>query len=262
MAWIKNSFYLAMIPLSVVVSMMSQVSVQVQAESLPEFSSIQSIRTWKISQNFKTPNRGTPANTTGGATRGSSCGQQGQRIMSLIPKEKFGLTFSERPKFFWHISKSASQSAEFVLLDDRDDLVYETGFPLPNKPGIFAFKLPDDAPSLKASKRYHWYLTVNCSSDKIDDTINLEGWVERIKPDRTLQMKLNKLKPEYHSAVYAEAGIWHEALANLAELRCTYPNNSKIMLNWSNLLTSVGLSNLVSAPLNNICKVENSTHSP
>jgi Domain of Unknown Function (DUF928) len=265
MAWTKNSFYLTMIPLSVAMAIISEVSVQVQAKSQPEFSSIQNTHAWKISQNFKTPNRGTPTNTSGGATRSSSCAKPNQRVISLIPKEKFGLTFSERPKFFWdisHISKSASQSAEFLLLDENEDLVYETTLTLPNKPGIFTFTLPDNAPGLKISKQYHWYLSVNCSSEETDGTTNFEGWIKRIKPDLSLQMKLNKLKPQDHSTVYAEAGIWHEALTNLAQSRCRYPNDSKIMLNWSKLLTSVGLSDVVSEPLNNICKVGNSTNNP
>jgi Domain of Unknown Function (DUF928) len=262
MAWIKKSFYLATIPLSVGLSIMSAVSLQVQAEPQPEFSSIQNIRTFKISQTFKTPNRGTPRSTTGGATRGSSNGEQHPQIISLIPKQKFGLTFSERPKFFWYISESTSQNAEFLLLDRNDNLVYETRFPLPKKAGIFAFTLPDNAPTLKVSNQYHWYLSVNSNSDQIDDTVNLEGWVERIKPDINLQIKLSKLKPQYQSEVYAEAGIWYDALANLVQQRCTYPNDSKIMLNWSKFLTSVGLKDLASKPLNDVCKVGSSKHSP
>ena len=253
MSWIKKNLYIATIPISIILPIASALSVETHSQT--GFVDTQKVRTWQISQIFETPNRGTPPATAGGATRGG-CAEKEGYLISLMPKQKLGLTVKEHPTFFWHISKSDVKTAEFLLLDDNDDLVYETNLNLPKKPGIFAFTLPSDTPGLKVNKQYHWYLSVNCSSEETDETITTEGWVERTKPSLALRIKLNNLAPEYRSKVYAKAGIWHEAITNVAEQRCSYPSNSNAMLNWKKLLSSVGLNKVVSEPLNNICKIE------
>lgn len=252
MNWIKKNLYIAAIPISITLSSVSVLSVQ--ANSQTGFVDIQKAQTWKISQTFKTPNRGTPPVTAGGATRGGCADKEGY-LISLLPKQKLGLTVNKHPTFFWHKSNNDAKTAEFLLLDDNDNLVYETNFKLPKKTGIFAFSLPSEAPALKVNKQYHWYLLVNCGSEETDDMITLEGWIERTNPNLALRIKLNNLSPKYRSKVYADAGIWHEAITNIAEQRCTFPSDSSVMLNWNKLLSSVGLSKVVSEPLNNICKV-------
>lgn len=254
LTWIKKNLYLAAIPLSVALSIVSAISVQ--ANSRGTFEGMQKTRTGLISQSFQTPDRGTPERTAGGATRGG-CAEKERRLVALMPEKKFGLTFKERPTFFWKVAKSKAQTAEFILLDDNDDLVYETNITLPKQQGIFAFTLPPESPALEVGKQYHWYLSVDCGSEETFDTITVEGWVERIKPNLAMRMKLNKSEPKYRSKIYAEAGIWHEAIADVAQQRCNSPDDSNVMLNWNQLLTSVGLSQVVSEPLNNSCKIEN-----
>ncbi|MEO0968412.1 MAG: DUF928 domain-containing protein [Cyanobacteria bacterium J06639_18] len=158
MNWMKKNLYTLAIPISLTFATLSALSVQ--AHSQKGFVDTQKVRTWKISQTFKPPNRGTPPATAGGATR-SSCTEKKGYLTSLIPKQKLGLTVNEHPTFFWHMSKPEVKTAEFLLLDENDDLVYETNFNLPKKPGIFAFTLPSKAPGLKMlntlSSRYNYY---------------------------------------------------------------------------------------------------------
>jgi hypothetical protein len=229
--------------------------VSVQANSPSRFLGTEKVRTHLISQAFNVPDRGAPPVTSGGATRGG-CEQKEQRLISLMPKQKLGLTYKERPTFFWHKSQKNLQTAEFLLLDDKDNLIYETELTLPEKQGIFAFTLPSEAPGLKVNNRYHWFLSVNCSSEETDDIVTIEGWVERSKPNLAVQLKLNKLEPKELSTIYADAGIWHDAITYLAEKRCIAPNDSNVLLYWKQLLTSVGLSDVISEPLNSSCTVE------
>lgn len=248
MTWIKKNLYLAAIPISIALSVISGISAG--ANSPTGFVGRQKEKTL-ISQAFTPPNRDAPPVTGGGATRG--CGKKEKYLISLMPKEKLGLTFKERPTFFWHKSETNLETAEFLLLDDNDEVVYQADLTLPDKQGIFAFTLPPEAPGLKVNKVYHWFLeslSENCNKPE-----TIEGWVERTKPNLVVRMKLNKLEPKHRSKIYADAGIWHEAITHLAEQRCIAPNDSNVIFYWDQLLTSVGLSDIVSQPVS--CTVEN-----
>ena len=50
-------------------------------------------------------------------------------------------------------------------------------------------------------------------------------------------------------ALYAQAGIWYEALATLAELRRSKPNDSVLISAWESLLQSVGLDTVAKEPI-------------
>jgi len=252
MNWINKNLYLAAIPISMVLSTVSLVSVR--ANSSKPIVGKQKVPTL-ISQNFNPPDKGAPGSTAGGATRGN-CTQKENRLISLIPKKQVGLTFNERPTFYWHISDSDVRKGAFMLIDDKEDVVYETDVTLPQKPGIFALTLPPEVSGLKVNKQYNWFLEVNCNS-QTDEMVTVEGWVERIKPSLAVRMKLNKLEPKHRSKVYADAGIWHEAINNVAQQRCKAPDDSTTMLYWSQLLTSVGLNEVVSKSLNNVCTADN-----
>lgn len=249
---IKKNLYLTAIPISMVLSSISLGSVQAN-------TSDSSVRAHKapilISQLFEAGRRkGAPESTSDGASR-SGFTPKKENLISLIPKEQGGLTFDERPTFYWHISEIDANEATFILVDENEDVIYEKGITLPEKPGYFAFTLPGEAPGLKVDKQYRWFLEVSNSS-RIDDIVTVKGWVKRTKPSLAVQMKLNKLEAKHRSQVYADAGIWHNAIDNVAQQRCIAPNDSTTTLYWNQLLTSVGLNQIVSESMNNVCTVE------
>ncbi len=237
-----------MIPISLALSIVSAASAR--ATSLTGFTGTQKNHTWKISQNFLTDDRGNPDRTAGGGSRNLL---STQRLISLIPQGKLGLTFKKRPTFFWYVSEPKAKTAEFLLLDENEEEVYGIEFNIPKEKGIFAFTLPDEAPALELNKRYHWHLAVFSNRESID-AINVDGWVERTKPNLSTQIKLNKLEAKKRSKIYADDGIWHDAITHLVQQRCIHPNDSQVMLYWNQLLTSVGLNEIVSEPINNNCK--------
>jgi hypothetical protein len=204
----------------------------------------------RISQSFKPPNRGAPPPTAGGATRGNSCVPSHKKPISLIPKDRLGLTFSARPTFHWHIPSSPAKTAKFLILTGDDvDVVYEATIPLPAKAGIISYALPKNAPPLEIGKRYHWFLTLDCNP--ADQGVNpiTEGWTERIAPDVVLLKQLEKANLTTRASLYASNGIWHEAITTLGSLRRMSPQDSDAIAGWNELLTSVGLSAIATEPL-------------
>jgi hypothetical protein len=227
-------------------------SAQVQAQSLPVR------KTWQISQVFKPPERGTPTTTIGGASRGSACLKEKKALKGLIPENKLGLTFAEHPTFYWSVPPTTVKTAQLTLFTDQDKKVhYETTLTIPNKAGIISFTIPANAPPLKVGKTYHWYLSLICDELDFSNNPRVEGWVERTQPESPLLEKLAKADLQKLPTLYAEAGIWYEALDSLVQLRRSQPNDLKTRIDWRQFLNSVGLSAIAYEPLIDCCQPQN-----
>lgn len=215
-----------------------------------------------ISLKFKVPKRGAPRSTAGGASRGT-CLSESQRVAgkvltAIVPRTRLGLTFAAHPSFFAYVPQSPAQSAGFLLLSDDDtEVVYETTFALPTKAGIVRFDLPETAPALSVGKQYHWFITTLCDATSgLSGSPTVEGWLERSTPEVALSKALPKTLPGNRPNLYAEAGIWHETLATLADLQQKYPQNSKYLNDWRELMRSVGLDTIATEPLLDCCKAK------
>jgi Domain of Unknown Function (DUF928) len=262
MKWIKHSISLVAfsIPMFLELAIIPSFATQAQAQVDPASLSQQQTQPWLISQTFKPPQRGSAPPSAGGATRGSSyCVQKNQLLTPLLPKQNIGLTLSERPSFFWHVPENTVKTAQFVILAEGDEIgaddnqIFETTLNIPNKPGIMKFALPASSTPLKVGKRYHWYLTLICDRQNPSKNPNIEGWVERTQPEATLSKALEQADLRKRPTLYAEAGIWHEALASLVELRCAEPNNFKVTTDWRKFFQSVGLSQFASGTILDCC---------
>ncbi|WP_427160247.1 DUF928 domain-containing protein [Aliinostoc sp. HNIBRCY26] len=212
-----------------------------------------------ISQGFKPPKRKGPPVSAGGATRGTVCIQGKQLVTPLTPASKWGLTFAQRPQFFWYLPLSSAKTAQFLLLSEADKkILYETTLSLPNQSGIVSYNLPENAPALEINKTYRWLLVLVCDSEDFSTNPRFEGLVERVQPEASLSQKLANADAKKLPAIYAEAGIWYEALSAIAQQRYSNPRNVHSMLGWRQLLNSVGLNAIASQPLLDCCQAENS----
>lgn len=253
MKWIKPSLYLAVFSLPVLMNIVSVSASTAQVQT----HSHRTENTWQISQAFKPPKRGDPPASAGGSTRGSSCLTGNKSLTALIPKNKLGLTFAKHPTFFWYVPPSPVKTAKFVILDRKErKLFYETTLKLPNQAGIISFTLPENAPQLAVGKTYQWYLTIVCDPEDSSENPSVDGWVERIQPELPLSQALAKADLRKQPTLYAEAGIWHEALTTLVKLRSSEPNSLKTRLDWREFFKSVGLSAIASEPTIDCCKAD------
>jgi hypothetical protein len=191
------------------------------------------------------PNVGTPRRREGAAVRGSgSCDSTEEQPVPVLPATEPVLTAAQYPTFFVDLPKSSVKEAELRLLSsNKDQIVYETTVTLPSKPGIVSFSLPADGtlPPLEIGKSYYWQLRVICDPQDRSGDMLVEGPVQRVELSLSLINELKKASPREHPAIYAEAGIWYDALSSLAQLRRSSPNDSTIAADWAELLKSVGL---------------------
>jgi hypothetical protein len=70
-----------------------------------------------------------------------------------------------------------------------------------------------------------------------------------VEPSPSLSQQLATATPEEQPQIYAQAGIWYEALATLVKLRQDQPQNPALISQWETLLASVGLEQIADQPI-------------
>lgn len=194
----------------------------------------------------------------GGAKRGPCLSVETQ-LTALVPftqdaptvTDVWGLTTQAHPTFLFYVpySKDSAYPTEFVLQDQDDNILYRKAIALPEKPGIISVSLPADEAGLAVNKQYRWFFIIECDQQKHSPPIYVEGVIQRIqlKPATIQQLQTSSLSQKFD--IYAENGIWFDAVETLFQLRQTNPRNVVIEEKWRNLLTSINLDDIVSKPL-------------
>lgn len=210
-----------------------------------------------FAQTFRPPNRGAPSITAGAGSRSGSCLAPNQKkLTALLPPSKLGLTVSDRPTFFGYIPSTTARTGELLVQEQNNRLVVRKSFAIPDRSGIVSIALPANSPALEVGKTYKWRLRIVCNSDdRSQDVLSDQGWVERIQPSATLANQIQKATPMTLSSVYANAGIWHEALGSIAKLRSTQSNDRTVTKNWQEMLNSVGLEAFTQEPVIDCCQL-------
>ncbi|MEH1940469.1 MAG: DUF928 domain-containing protein [Nostoc sp.] len=221
------------------------------------------------------PDRGATGDRGGGASRG--CGVSNQSAIAIVPVYKdtlkqeqteavsvtkvWGLTTEEYPTFWFFVpyKKSAIYSIEFVLKEESSKLsqtIYRTIVTIPETPGIINIPLNATTPSLQVDKMYRWFfkMQIICNPQQPPQREYVEGWVQRVNLNPKLVDSAKQATPEQRVKLYAENGIWYDALTTLAELRLAKPQDPTLTVEWMNLLKSVDLENLAKQPLVKCCQ--------
>lgn len=208
-----------------------------------------------MAQQYKPPRMGLPGQRDGAGTRGP-CILSNKQLMPLIPSDAFGLSATSQPTFFWYVPATAASVAEFTLTDEAKQEVYSTKLRLPGKPGVVSFKLPAQA-GLKAGKNYLWQFSLICDLENPSANPYVEGTVQPIQPPAELVHQIRQAQPQDRFAIYANSGIWYDALSDLASQRCVRPRDMVLQARWSNLLKSVALNEFSQEPLISRCSQVN-----
>ncbi|XHX78252.1 MAG: DUF928 domain-containing protein [Stenomitos frigidus ULC029] len=207
-----------------------------------------------IAQEYRPPQRGTPGRREGAGTRGT-CLRGTKLLMPLTPVDNFSATVSSSPTFFWYVPRTVAQTAEFTLLDHNDRTLYKAIVKLPSTAGIVSFSLPTTVTTsvLTVGQDFYWQLSLLCNPSQPSVNPFVEGVVQRMKLPTALASQLKKTSVRDRPALYASAGIWQDAIATLAQQRCTKPKDPGLSASWTRLLQSVQLEDFAQEPLTQVC---------
>lgn len=202
--------------------------------------------------------RGAPASREGGATRSASCLAPQKPLTALMPTTNVGHTAQAFPTVYVYLPATTAETAEFMLLDPSQNgkVIYQATMPVQKTGGIVGVALSEQegASPLEIGKQYQWFFTVQCDLEDPSANTSVSGWIQRVPDDAELAANLQAAKPEDRPALYADKGLWFEALKALVELRRDRPSDPNLQVDWSDLLASVKLDTLAMEPLVPCCK--------
>ncbi|MEM9088817.1 MAG: DUF928 domain-containing protein [Cyanobacteria bacterium P01_F01_bin.53] len=197
--------------------------------------------------------RGAPARTAGGGTRGGLCeggDWMQQSIKALVPSNNVNTFVSEQASLRVYLAEGFEDKAvEIYVQNPRTQAaVHQETIDLSSigGSGIVQVNLPatnaTGAPLLEQNQDYFWELAIICNAnDRTQDYI-VQGLMHRLAPSPALTEALgNNNTLAEQAALYAEAGIWQETLSIAASQQTAQPEL------WSALLTSVGLEDLANS---------------
>ncbi|MGB5632306.1 MAG: DUF928 domain-containing protein [Waterburya sp.] len=204
---------------------------------------------------FDPPAEDMPKRTTGGASRTiSQCVNQLEYgdipFSALLPASTQGLTAASHPTILAYLPETDAQKVFFSWREENNQDHYQAILPIANRGGIISLNLPENAPPLEVGKNYQWAIAIMCDDRLQPDSPMVQGQVQRVELASAIESRLDNDISLNNAALYGETGLWYEMLATLAQLKTAQPNNQNLALNWSNLLSSVGLAEVAEAPLN------------
>jgi len=173
------------------------------------------------------------------------------KLTALVPESLIGRTVSEYPVFFSYLPKTAAQLADFYLVDEEENLIYETTLKINNAPGVMSVSIPanKNVPPLEAGKNYRWSIALVCYPDDRSTDVVATGIVRRVELSADILRELDVADPRQKTVIYAENGIWQDALGTLAAARRANPNDTDLAADWESLLDSVKLGSIAAEPI-------------
>ena len=200
-----------------------------------------------------------------GSKRGPdrACTEAGKNLRAIAPKNGLQSTFEDYPYFFWYFpgveytKNNETTDIEFSLLirTNQDDEAPEysrikrqelKGLNF-NQSGIIAFALPSTFEPLEEGQEYLWQIRIKCTRRT---AMNLSYSIQRKSTDNPeLISKLENAPVDRHPVIFAESGVWFDALRMIALQLQQAPEDPILTEDWNNVLKLSGSEDLIGEPI-------------
>jgi hypothetical protein len=192
-----------------------------------------------------------PSTGTRRGVRGKCGGLLEVSLIALMPENKIGRTVSDYPTFFFYLPQPSAELAEFLLLDEKGDVIYQQDMTIKNLSGVIGVSIPanTNVPPLEVGKKYTWSFSLVCDPDDRSGDKNESGVVRRVELSADILRQLETADPRQKTVIYAREGIWQDAVSNLAAARRANPNDPVFQTDWESLLNSVTLGEIAKEPI-------------
>jgi hypothetical protein len=172
------------------------------------------------SATYKPPVRGVPGGRVGGATRGTVKPVTPLPTIDVIaPDGHSGLTTSAAPALYFYVSRRVTYPTRLTIsAPGQPAPVIETNIPSPQAAGIYAIRLAEYRVRLDPGVVYTWSVSVILNPSVPSRDIVASASLLRIPSDPNLDVVVHAAPSARRAALFAEAGLWYDAIAAAADL--------------------------------------------
>lgn len=162
--------------------------------------------------------------------------------LDVLAPDEIGETTLEQPSLFWFQSKPAEAKFELTLLqENKAKPIVQVSIERSSKAGIQRLKLADHGAKLSPGVEYQWVVALVNDPDNRSKDLVASGVIKRVEPSADLKDKVSKAAPGSLAAIYADAGVWYDALSALSDQIDAHPEDKALRQTRADLLQQVGL---------------------
>lgn len=168
--------------------------------------------------------------------------------LDVLAPDDVGTTTQEQPSLFWFQSKPAEAKFELTLLqENKVKPLIQVKVDRAGKAGIQRLKLSDHGVKLNPGVEYQWVVALVTDPDNRSTDLVASGVIKRVTPAAELKDKISQAAPASLASLYADAGIWYDALAAASDQIEAQPGNKTLREMRAELLLQVGLKDAAQA---------------
>lgn len=163
---------------------------------------------------YRPPLRGAPASRIGGAHRGP---EGADWTLLVLAPEHTGLTTVAQPTLYWYTSKAITEPVEITLIArGAIDPIVERTLAGPVGAGVHRVPLADWGVSLEPDTEYQWFVSVIMDPTQRSKDVTAGATIRRVAADPHTQARLQGTSSNALAFVYAEEGLWYDAVDALS----------------------------------------------
>ena len=190
---------------------------------------------------YKPPLRGAPAGRVGGGTRGAT-ERESFSLQVLVP-DHAALTISDQPNLYWYISKHTTYPVELTVIEKNAvKPLIETTIRVTDKGGIQVIRLADYGIHLRENVQYKWFVALLMDAEQRSKDILAGGIITLVDASPSLKAKLAAADRNDALSIYAEEGLWYDALSAISGMIDASPDNRELRRARASLLEQIGLT--------------------
>ena len=187
---------------------------------------------------YKPPLRGAPARRVGGATRGSG---EADMVLTVLAPDQTGLTTQAQPTLYWYASRPATTTIELTLIADSAEVPVLSRNVAVTQAGVHAIDLARYGVTLLPDTEYEWFVSAVQNPAQRSKDLTSGGTIRRVAPDPAVQARVAVASERAVPGIYADAGLWYDAIQSLSQLIARNPGDTALRRNRAALLEQVGL---------------------
>ncbi len=200
---------------------------------------------------FKPMVSGAPTRRVGGGSRGS---EGGSIHLTVLAPESTGYTLDPQPALYWSVSEKTDKPVKLTLV--YADIALGTK-PLletmisPANQGIQGLDLGDHQVTLKPDVEYEWSVSIEVDPKQPSSNL-VSGGTLMLKTDgfpATLSQQLKTATEQEKTFLFAEAGLWYDAIGTLSQLIDKQPQDKSLREQRASLLEQVKLEQVAKQDL-------------